>query len=239
MHQFTPRPDSFKEIRKKIIVMMLIILSGIVFIVLVVPVILSDKNSSDDPTTWPYVLVLLTGVMGFSVFNALKRQKANFESYVLKITDEALVREAINVPTITLPKTEVREIIKNANGSFTIVGERRINAIGVPPQIDNPEKLEQLLNEIKTVNVKASRSWLERLLIPISLSGAALMMTTFLASNKIIVFASGLTVVVILVYSMIVIHQSKNIDQRIKRMNFIMIVPLLAVIAAIILKLMS
>lgn len=239
MHQFTPRPDSFGEIRKKIIIMMLIIFGGIVFIVLFVPSFISDTVSSDQPTTWPYVLILSSGAMGYSLFIGLKRQKKNFESYVLKITDVAVVREAIHVPVITIPKAAVREIIKNANGSFTIIGESRINAIGVPAQIENPDVLERLLNEIKPVQVRASRTWLERLFIPLSFSGVALMMITFLASNKIIVLSSGLACVVFLTYSMIVTQRSKNVDTKTKRGSLIVILPLLAVIAAMIMKLRS
>lgn len=237
--QFTPRPNSFGEIRKKIIVMMSIIFGGIIFIVLVVPYLLSDKSSTDGPTTWPYVIVLLVAVMVFSLFKGLKRQQANFESYVLKITVEALIREAIHFPTITLLKKDVREIIKNANGSFTIKGDSRLNAIGVPAQIANLEMLEQLLNEINPVKVKTSPSWLEKLSIPISFSGVALMMTTFLASNKIVVLVSGLACIALLSYSQFVVYQSKNIDVQTKRRSFMIILPLLAVIAAMVAKLMS
>jgi hypothetical protein len=239
MQQFTPRPNSFGEIRKKIVIIMLIIFIGLVFTVLVVPQFFSGTNSTDGPTTWPYVIILLAAVMGFSIFNALKRQQANFESFKLKITDEAIVREAIHVPVITIPKTAVREIIKNANGSFTIIGDSRLNAIGVPAQISDPELLERLLNEIKPAQVRTARSWLERLFIPISFSGVALMMTTFIASNKIIVLTSGLACVAILTYSLIVIQRSKNVDTRTKRGSLVVILPLLAVIAVIVMKLMS
>lgn len=237
MQQFTPRPNSFGEIRKRAIITMAIIFVGIIFFVLILPQLVTETASTDDPSTWPYLILILLVAFGYATFKGLKRQQANFESYVLKITDECIVREAIHVPVITIPKTAVSEIIKNSNGSFTIVGDSRLNAIGVPAQIANPELLEQLLNEIKPLKIKTSPSWLEKLSIPISFSGIALMMTTFLASNKIVVLVSGLACIALLGYSQFVIYRSKNIDRQTKRSSFLFLLPLLAVIAAMVVKL--
>ena len=113
MQQFTPRPNSFGEIRKKIIVMMSIIFGGIIFIVMVVPYLLSDKSLTHGPTTWPYAIVLLVAIMGYSLFKGLKRQQANFESYILKITDEALVRE-LQPDILALKRLPLRGLLVTA-----------------------------------------------------------------------------------------------------------------------------
>ena len=158
MQQFTVRPSSFKEIQNKIIKIVAFLFGGILFFVVVLPTLMSDDPSSDH--TLPYMIVLFGCVSVFSIWNGMKRQKALFESFKLIIDDEKITRERMNTPVIVIYKKDVQRIIKTSAGAFCIEGDSKLNAIGIPSQIDNYELLEKTLNEIKPLTVRTKRTFL-------------------------------------------------------------------------------
>jgi uncharacterized membrane protein (DUF485 family) len=239
MQEFTTKPNGFEEIRKKLIVRMSAIFGFILIAVFAFQMMSSNKNDEGTPSTWPYVFGFLVLVMIFSLVRGVKRQKATFESYSLKITEDSITREVLNVPTIVLKKRDVREIIKSQQGDFCIVGDNKISAILIPAQINNSKELERILQEIKPIQVRISKSWAEYLQIPIVFLGIGSMFLCLLASNKIVVGVSGLSFIVLMIYSFIVIQMSKNVEKRTKRLSFILFFPLITVISVLIKKLIS
>lgn len=201
MQEFTIKSNGFEEIRKKFIIRMSIIFGVLLIGFFTFQILLSNENDEDTPTTWPYVFVLMVLVMILSLFKSIKRQRAAFESYALKITEDSITREVLYVPTIVLLKKDVREIIKSVEGGFSIVGDSKISAIGIPPQINKPEELERVLQEIKPIKIKTSKTWISYLQIPIAFSGVISMFLCLLATNRIIVGISGLAFITLMIYS--------------------------------------
>jgi hypothetical protein len=237
MKEFTTKPNSFEEIRKKLIVRMSIIFGFILIAVFVFHMMSSSESDEGTPATWPYIFGFLVVVMIYSLARGVKKQKVTFEGYTLKITEDSITREVLNIPTIVLHKKDVREIIKSAEGGFSIVGDSKISAIGVPAQINNYEELERILQEIKPIQVRISKLWAEYLQIPIVFLGIGSMFLCLLASNKIVVGVSGLAFIFLMVYSFTIIQMSKNVEKRTKRLSFMLFFPLITVIAAMINKL--
>lgn len=237
MQDFTIKPDGFNQFRKTILLRMCAVMIMIILIVFFLPWLMAGGEGSAgiSSATW-LTLVLLSAAMTYSLFTTLKKQKAQLLSYKLTITEEHITRELMNTPTITLLKKDVREILKNADGSFAIIGDSKLNAIGVPAPIERKEELEALLTQINALTVKSTTPWLQKLQLPIAFAVTALMFATFYIQNKYIATFTGLIVTVIMIYSSILIRKSKNIDSKTKRISYMMLIPLLAVIGSVILK---
>jgi hypothetical protein len=232
MKAFTPRPDSFIEIQKKTVPKMLAIFGGLFLIAVVVPALVKD-----DPNRWssmPVIFFAFVAITGFALYTTLQRQRKSFETYRLTIDDEKLIREQFNTPSITIFKKDVLEIIKNANGSFTVIGPNSLNAIGIPAQIDNYHELERSLLEIKILRVKTDESIAEKLFVPVSLSGAVLIAVTTLTKNPTVNLVCSLLIVMIMLGGMLVILMTRNIDKRTKRLSLIFLIPILSYLVNII-----
>jgi len=213
MEQFKIRQGGFNELRKQMLA------KKIPLVVIAVAVGLaifqfSANNQNSNVNVWPYIIPMALLSVGFGLYRGMNRQRKLFESYTLSISDDSIVREQTNTPTIKIAFSDVNEIIKNSNGSFTIKGRTALDVIGIPAQIDNYEHLETTLNFIRPLNVFTKQAASQKLTLPITLATAALMATVYLATNKILVGISGILLTGILIYSFIQIQRSKNIDKK-------------------------
>ena len=77
---------------------------------------------------------IVLGALAFGLYRGVNRQKEIFDSYRLTLDNNAITRQQHKTPTITISNTDVIEIVKNSNGSFTLKGNSPVNVIGVPSQ---------------------------------------------------------------------------------------------------------
>ncbi len=197
----------------------------------------NPNNQGDKVNVMPIVIPVAFGAVAFGLFRGVNRQKQLFQSYCLTISETGIVREQKNTPTISLSFSDINEILKNSNGSFTIKGRTALDVIGVPAQIDNYQHLETTLNQIRPLNIKTIEPTAQKLRVPLIFLTLGLFAIVYLVSNKIIVGISGTTLTGILIYSFIQIQRNKNIDSKTKRSSYWVILVLFSVIAITIFKL--
>ena len=217
MEQFKIRKDGFKEIKKEaliyIIPIMLIAAFGGIAISYF---IISEQQSGVN--TFPFTILLVLVLIGFGISRGIGRQKDIYESYKLTIDNNSITREQNNTQTITISITDISKIRKNSNGSFIIQGDSAINVIIVPAQIENYEKLEQLLSEIKGISCKSRKTYLQMLLLGLFTTLiVGLIVVTYVVKDKIIVGICGTILLIIMGYSIFVNQRNKNIDNKTKK----------------------
>ena len=157
---------------------------------------------------------IVLGALAFGLYRGVNRQKEIFDSYRLTLDNNAITREQHKTPTITISNTDVIEIVKNSNGSFTIKGNSPVNVIGVPSQKDDYEKLEKSLAEIRKISLKSSEPFLQKFSVLLSILTIGLMSAVYISKDKIIVGVSETILLLVLGYSFFEIQRSKNIDSK-------------------------
>ncbi|MBK9568176.1 MAG: hypothetical protein IPO37_24375 [Saprospiraceae bacterium] len=157
---------------------------------------------------------IVLGALAFGLYRGVNRQKEIFDSYRLTLDNNAITREQHKTPTITISNTDVIEIVKNSNGSFTLKGNSPVNVIGVPSQIDDYEKLEKSLAEIRKISLKSSEPFLQKFSVLLSILTIGLMSAVYISKDKIIVGVSETILLLVLGYSFFEIQRSKNIDSK-------------------------
>ncbi len=172
--------------------------------------------------------ILIPFVIGYSI--SWKRIKNQLRSYTLTITNDEVIREQYNTPTIRHRKSDITEITKNYDNSFTIKGQFNNDLIGISSQIDDFEILENRLNQIKTVKIKNSNVILEYLKIPLSILVIILMGCVFKSTNAWLVIVSGIILTLFFIYSLFTIYKSKTIDNSTRRGMYFMIIPMIAIL---------
>ena len=201
--------------------------------------------SSENPqnpaevSTLPLLVPLMVGCLGFGTYRGVTRQKQIYDSYALTITETQLTREQHNTPTVSIPVADVTSITKNRNGSFTIKGAAALDVIGVPKQMDHYEALEEELNAVHPLAILAHEPWQQRLQLPLTLLVVGLMATVFLATNKLLVGVSGVTLSGFLGWSFVQIQRNPNIDHATKKLRYVLVLVVLSVLGATIGKLLA
>lgn len=232
MKEFRIRENGFKEIKKRLIVTMSIMFSAIFLIVILLPAVMSEAPERFN--TLPYLIVMFVGISVFSIWTSIKKQRPLFESFVLRIDDEKVVREKLNTPTLSINRNDITKITKHANGSFSVQGKSKLNPIIIPTQIEDYQLLESMLTQLKLVTVLTSKNFVEKMFIPISLSGAVLMGITYISKNETIILICSILIVSILSASLVLTQMNKNIDKKTKRLGWLVLIPLAVFVSMII-----
>ena len=237
MEQFNIKQDWFKEYRRAIIIkaasfILLAILGGLAISYFVI------NRQHDEVNIYPIVIPMVLVMSIFGVYQGIKRQRKIFDGYRLTIDNNSITREQYNTPTITIPLADISEISKHPKGSFTIKGNSTINAIYIPTHIENYEKLEQLLSEIKPVSYKDKKTLLQKFEGLLIILTIGLMVVVFLINDKIIVGICGTLLLMFLGYSLFVTQKSKNVDKKTKKGMWMVIVVMVSIILIMYAKIM-
>lgn len=233
--EFKIRENGFEEIKKVLIIRSLVI--GVLMVGTGLAISYFNSNGQSlDMTTLAIFIPFIMGAMGLGLYNGIKKQKGLFKSYKLTINDSEIIREQENTQTILIPKNEVKSITKHPKGGLVIVGNAKINTIAVPPQINNSERLEELLTQIQPIdsnkkNPNGIYSAMSAILTMV------LMATISISTNKLILGISGTILILILSYSFYVLQRSKNIDKKTKRITWLLLIVLFSIIGNIYFKL--
>lgn len=236
MQQFKIRQDGFKEIRKNTLLRSIPIFV-ILIIFIVVTGTINSRNKAEDINTLPFIIPIILGAASFGIYRGIKKQAALFASYTLSISNNLIRREQLNTPAISIYYNDVKEILKNKNGSFTIKGKVTSDLIGIPAQIDNYAQLEATLQNIKTITIKEKEPLLQKFPGILGIIMLGLMLCVYTVNNKIIVAVSGTIVTGLMLWSLLKIQHSKNVDHKTKRNSWLVLIVLISVIAITIFKL--
>ena len=179
------------------------------------------------------LIPVVFGALAFGISRGIKSQKAIFNSYCLTFDNSRIRREQHNTPTISVLYSDVQEISQSADRSISIKGVSSKDIIFVPKQIEDYEKVEIVLNDIKTITTKNNSSIFTkaRKLLPL-LSGGS-MASIYLVNDKIIVSISAIVLLIVLGYSFYEIRISKNIDNTTKRRVWWLIIVLASLLMVV------
>jgi len=236
MQQFKIPAKGLAELRKKVLIRSLptMLIAGAVGIF--VGNINSKGTDNMMVTLAPVCFVVL--ILGFSLYRGIKKQMSLLESYTLIFENNAVTRQQINTPTITIDFSDITQILKNRNGTFTIKTKNPRDVIGVPVQIENYNELEQLLNEIVLITEKRE-TLIEKYKIVISILILGALVTVNGVQNKFIVAAAGIISIGILIWSLLEIQRNKNVDNKTRRNSWIILIVVASIIGRVIVTLTS
>jgi hypothetical protein len=235
MQQFKIRKDGFKEIRNQILIRTI----PLILIAATAGIIISSVNSGekDSEIILPIFIPLVVLAVGFGLYRGVNRQKELFESYTLNFTNNHVTREQLNTPEISIDFNDIKEIVKNRNGSFTIIGMSRTDLICVPSQIENYDQVVERLIQIRPISGKSNSQSLQKYQGILVILVIGLMVCVYTVTNKVIVAVAGTLLLGLAVWSVFEVKKSKNIDDKTKRgMRWIWFV-MAAVIVIMVMKL--
>jgi len=184
----------------------------------------------------PIIIVLFIIVFFYTIRRSVKKQKELMDSYTLVLSEKMIARYQLNTPTISLYHNELKEISKTSKGILVIKGKHPEDVIFVPAQIENLADLEERLNNILPIAQYKPKTIFEKYPTPFSLLTIGLMFGSYTSKDKIIALACCIPLTVFLAWSFYKIRVSKNIDNRVRRVSWWMLIVMFSIIYATILK---
>jgi flagellar biosynthesis protein FliQ len=236
MPHFAIRENGFDAIKKKVLVRTLVVMIAAMTVGLTIST-LNAKHEKDDVNILPYFIPLMAVFIAYRMYSGTKKLKTSFESFTLNIADNVITREQNNLNPLSISAIEIKEIVKNKDGTIVIKGLTASDMICVPAQINDPEGLEILLNSLHPVTVKNKDSFLRKYSFLLAFVMMGLMLGVYAATNKIIVTVCGVLLIGLLGWGIYNVQQNKNVDVKVKRSSWWVAILLLSVIGVMILKL--
>ncbi|MFH6945596.1 hypothetical protein [Flavobacterium sp. FlaQc-50] len=232
---FKIRATGFQEIKKQLLIKSIpILLLSITFGIAMV--FFNVEAKEDLFAALPFIIPIFLFSLGYGLFIGLKRQKLLFESYKLVFLESTVTREQHNTPTINIQFDDIKSIIKNKNGSYTISGKTSIGNILIPSQIEDCENLEMLFSKIKPIEELSQPTFEEKYTTLITVFTLICMAVVYVSFDKILVGTCGLIVTILLIRSFFQIRKNKNIDNKTKRSSYYVLLVIASIIAVTIMK---
>jgi len=191
-----------------------------------------DPQRQINLYTYSIGTLVVIAFLTFRQFRKIHRQLAALRSYQLTISDNFIQREQYDVPSISIPLQEIREIVKNTNGSFIIKGKSLWEMIFVPAQIDDYEKLEKLLTAIKPIVIKIQQPTIRKTSFLIFVFITALIAIVAFSHTKILVGVAGSTLLGLSVYLYYLMVRHKKISLKFKQQASILFLIVFASLVA-------
>jgi hypothetical protein len=221
-YEFRVTPGSFGALRKQILLRMLI--PGVIIFALLVWMV-----AGGGPSAW-IIALIFPAIIGYSMYNAIKRQEKQFYSYRLTITPESVQREQEGLASITIPKQEITKILKSDSGAITIIGRNKLNAIIVYAQVERAGEFEQLLNVLAPIETRKQSGW-QKLSMLFVLVVIGAVYGSFAFDNFWLSGLCLLAFIAMMLWSLIVIFTSSNVEKRVKYLAWIILLPMLSVLS--------
>lgn len=238
MTSFHLSPKGFNAIKKQII-------QRIAFMALIIAPVgfaasyFNTSNTAIDVSIWdiaPLFLFIITGVMAFSTFISIRRQRRIWNSYLLSVNYYTIKRTAENTPPISLHRNDITEIMELPNGDIWVKSTKNTDQIYIHHAIEERETLLEFLNDFKPIQQqKASKSHQKSILV--TLGAAALMFTFFIIQIPTIKIPLGIVLSALLLWSFYEVQRNKNIDRKTKMSSYLIFLVLFSVIGQMILVL--
>ena len=215
MPQYRNLPEGFTSIRNRLIVRIFPLLIIAVIAGLLIPY-LSGKNTPVNFATWLITILLLIGVLSYSFFKAIKRQKTIYDSYLLTIETNYLTREQTGLPLVTIFFDEIIETTKDKEGNLFIKTREASKQLTVLSSIENYDAVEKLMQSKSNIIQANTKTLLQKFPFLLPLISVVCMVAVYASNNKIIVSISGTAIITLSIWGFYKIRTSSQIDQTVK-----------------------
>jgi len=210
-------------------------LSLTIFIVIAVPFVMAYTGQLSTPQELKFLIPLYALLIPYIIWNTIRRTrrmvKNAVETYELTIDELQITRIQRECPTLVIPISEVQRIAERTGQGFRIETTDYKKNIWVPKELEGYDDVKALL--LSTTPGKASTM---RYPLAITYAASLLMIVAFFtvmwSKEKMLVTAAGLVVLCFFAYSTVQItHSWSNLSRQMKRRVWIIVLPILAVVA--------
>jgi len=141
--QFVTDAGRFNEVRNKVLKLVVPILFLIAVFFTTMTAVMSKHLNVAGLIIFVLVLFILYAI---PIYIGLLKRRKIYESFRLIIDNNTITREQINSPTVIISQSDIKKIIKKANGNIVI--KSSFSSITVPAQIQNYSELQELLDRL-------------------------------------------------------------------------------------------
>ena len=186
-----------------------------------------------------FMVLFVVGIMIFSYFRNLKREKLVIPTYRLLLEPGCISRFQANLPPMRLTADDIVSITQNTQGVLTVASTDKYRAIYVPAQVTNQDELLRELSTLKPINILTHKTLLEKIAPFVSVAVLGLMGVFYAIDNKVVSTVSGTLLLGMLIWSAWHIWHNKELPRQSRRLLWFLPIVWLSILVGIIARLMQ
>jgi hypothetical protein len=238
MSQYKNIPADFAILKKRILTKAIPLVSISALVGLSISS-LSEKNQPIDLYTWIIIILFTSALMIFAVAKSIKAQKENYNNYLLTVGSDSLSRQQSNLPSITLFFNEITQITEDKYGDLLVKGQKNSQIIAISAFIENYDEVKSLLQSVHPVAEPNTKNIFEKFRLLLLLLTLGCMAAVYISTNKIVVAVCGLSLICFMIWSFFKIRSSPQIDNKIKRTAWMMLLVAASITATVYYKVLG
>ena len=236
MQQYKNKPEGFKTIRKQLFtkglpVMLIAVTTGLLISYF------TEKGDVENIYANMFFILFFAAVIAFSFWRNLQKQKIVYDSYLLTVGNDYILKEQSTLNATRLSFDEIERIEKDEYGNLFIYGDQKQNIVLVSANIDGYQGVKDLLKSIKPIGIRDSYNLFQKHPLLTLLIPCALMVAVYLSTNKIVVAAAGIPLIAMIIWGFYKIGTNPYFTNRSKRSSWMIPIVLISLILIICYKL--
>ena len=191
---------------------------------------LSHRATTKSIAEYGVLMAAYASVMAFWLPARMRRKLARFwETYVLEIGPDYLLRRQSDLPDLRIHFTEVQSVQSVPGRYLRIAGTPRSQAITVPEAIERYEEILQAVSSLRNVEVQRLEFWQKnRLLLGIGLVTFPIMLW---AESTSVVIPLSLFLIALIAWMLVWAKRNPNLRTRTKWLMLVIYVPIILMCA--------
>ncbi len=236
MHIFRLDPQKFGAFKRKTTLKSLVLFPAYIVIAYIIQQNSPQKESDSNLLYYLTGTLFITGAI--SLYNTRKQLGKMEALYRLKLNETHIILQQFRFNEIQILKTEIAGIYALPKGGFKLTAREVQKSLTIHPCIEREDELKTLLEGFAPIqplpaNQKQKALFQYAMAILVVLG----MMAAFFIENPWIAVPGGLLAAGYMVYAFLLIRKSKMIGNEIKQKSWWLILPLMALLAAVYAKL--
>jgi hypothetical protein len=236
MQTYRLRPEGIRAMQRQLLFRS--VLTSLIAIGAAFWIVTQTGNGEESaPEVLRLVIPMLLLFTGIGILRRRKQQRQLLESYRLIIGPDYLERQQASLAPVIIPAAGIRSLTRNADGSLVVRGTAAGAVIGIPAQVEDYPALEQQLQALSPVPLTAGGPSWTRYGWLAALPVIGLMVAFYTVQHKGVIAVTGTLLAGFLLWSLLVIQRSREIDRKTKRLSWIVLLVLLSVAGSMLIRL--
>lgn len=179
------------------------------------------------------VTIVITGVvlvlMLLSTRRGYLQQVQRLRGFRILLSADGLQRTQPGLTDVFIQADQINRVLEYPGKSLMVCGPTPLKVIHIPATTEEFQKIRELVGAWHPVEVGASAPFSGQLPTLSGVASIGALMTVFMSENAVIVTALGVVLVVILGWALFSLRKNPNLDAKIKRSAWLVLLPMCAI----------
>lgn len=188
------------------------------------------RGMSSDFNSWFVTIPGFAIILGIAIRKAIKRQRDILNSIEINISENSINKSQKGFPLQIIQQNEIVSMIEYTGKGIMIKTQDKTKSIFIPFQINEFAEIKDVISGWHPIEPAKGNTNYRLINLMSGLLTICAMVVVYVSHNKFVILSVGLLLALSLIFSLLFIQLSKQIDAQTKKSSWLILLPIFAVI---------